>query len=406
MSQCEQPDAYCYGAAMRACLRAGEYEEVRRLYRRMRRTGVPPNSHVLATLLSAVDKRDPGSSWRDARRYLIASEAVDDRSRAAASTTPPTPASGAGPEKRRDEGDGGATAEGRRRGRSAAGSQARESVSSVHAYTIVAGACKRAGRWREAIELLARMRRRGVRPNAFMYGATVGALAGTSQAGGGGAVSSASGAFRTRVAMRLLEQMEADGVALDAHVANAALVVCSRAGQWEAATELLSSLEGRGVRPSAYHVMSVLRSCTRQRRWREALLVLRAAEMAAVSFDPALGEAGLGVCARTGAWRQAISLLRRLSGEGVPLSDRMRCSAIAAIGHGPEWDLSLRLLATSSDTACHNAALSALRRHEQRERATALLRRMRERGPTPDAGTARYVAWLMNADEEPATNSL
>eukprot|EP00966_Prymnesium_polylepis_P334091 7389487-Prymnesium_polylepis.1 len=63
------------------------------------------------------------------------------------------------------------------------------------------------------------MGERGVRPNAHVYAAAIGA----------------HGAERRwESALELLDRLEADGVRADAHVASATLVVCGKAGQWAA----------------------------------------------------------------------------------------------------------------------------------------------------------------------------
>lgn len=241
-------------------------------------------------------------------------------------------------------------------------------------------ACERAGRWREALGLLDEMARRDVRPNPHTYAAAIGAL----------------GSHRLwREALGLLDRLEEEGLQADAHVMNAALLACGGAGQWAAAFDLLRERMPRlGVPPSAHHLHVAVKCAASKGQLRNALDLMRYAERAGVEVDAKLVDLGLCVCAKAGAAQDTILLLRMLSRARLPLSERMRCSSISALGRGGQWELAVRLLRASSDVACHNAALSVLVRAERCEAAIALLHRMRERGPTPDHVTARIAKRL------------
>ena len=357
--QAAPPELHCYGAAMRACLRVGKHAAVLSLHERLKAAGLAPNSHTLASALAA----------------------------AAALPAAAPRAQGAGGGEQQAAGGGEQQLAGGGEQQPAGGWQLAiamlreaEDVANVHCFSVAMRACERAGRWQEAYELLDWMGRLGVSPNAHTYAAAVGAHAASA---------------RWREALSLLERMGTEGVRADGHVATAALVACGRAGECQAALDLLTRrMPQMGIAVSAFHLHAVLRACAGAGEWRDALRLLRHAINSEVSLDSTFIELGLDVCARAGAWKLALRLLRLLTSAGMPLNERMRCSAIAAMGRGGEWQLALRLLSSSRDVACHNAALSALRRAGQLDAAEALLRRMHESGPAPDTVTGRIAQQL------------
>ena len=138
--------SYCYGAAMRACMRVGRWQAVIGLYERMVALNVPVTTHTLAPALSACGKVDPVGGWRRAEEILRAEEEAAEAEAAEAeaakreATTP-----------RRQTKDGSRVRGG------GMGASAGDGLN-VHCYTAIAQTYAHGGRWREATRLLETMR--------------------------------------------------------------------------------------------------------------------------------------------------------------------------------------------------------------------------------------------------------
>ena len=73
-----RPEQHCFAAAMGACRRAGEWEEVLRLYAQLLASGVEPYSHTLNAAVSAC-AASPKLGWRSALRLLAQAPPVRSR---------------------------------------------------------------------------------------------------------------------------------------------------------------------------------------------------------------------------------------------------------------------------------------------------------------------------------------
>eukprot|EP00752_Nemacystus_decipiens_P011760 g10436.t1 len=104
-------------------------------------------------------------------------------------------------------------------------------------YGAVLDACGKRGRWKEVLALMEGMVRAGLGPTVAMYNNAI------TLCGGGG---------RVQVAVDLLEQMaEAPGVAPNVASVNSVMSVCQQAGEWRRALDLLRRMEASpGVKPN------------------------------------------------------------------------------------------------------------------------------------------------------------
>ncbi len=104
------------------------------------------------------------------------------------------------------------------------------------------------------------------------------------------AITAHEGAGRWKDALRLLAAMQKRDLAIDEHCLNAALAVCAAAGEADVATRLLRRCPALGVKPTTHHYTTVLSSYARagQSRWHQALSLLDEMSARGVQKDAAV----------------------------------------------------------------------------------------------------------------------
>ena len=230
------------------------------------------------------------------------------------------------------------------------------------AYTQAMQACGRAKKWRQARELLERMRQApGVRLDAFAYNA---------------ALSACGRAQQINPMLSLLRQMSSDGISPDRVSYTIAMDSCARSGMTSEALHLFNSMGKGGVpEPDAVCYSAAIAACARPTvsapsAWKDALRIL--SQMA----NRTRGGPGATIRAVSGAMAAAtnarehgvcLSLYDRLETNFGLQPDAIACStAIAACSRSGQYGRALRVfrsmrsrLGLRRDAVCYNTLLHA-----------------------------------------------
>jgi pentatricopeptide repeat protein len=122
---------------------------------------------------------------------------------------------------------------------------------SVASWNVVLDFCaKTRGEAKHAPGVLARMRQAGLTPDSVSYGALASACLASGSVGG---------------LQRLLDEMDADGVAPDTRLLNTALSTCAKTLQWELGFELIERLKAMGAVADATSFGHLLHACQNSR---------------------------------------------------------------------------------------------------------------------------------------------
>ena len=135
-------------------------------------------------------------------------------------------------------------------------------------------ACKRAGQWRVALDLLREMQTvSGLQPSPFCYDTVI--SAGCRSSNGG----------QWRVARELLTEQAKVGIpSLISY--NYVISACKKAGRAKEAVGLLREMRRAGCSPDLISYNTAISACVKCRMWEKALLVLREMQWAGSGVDP------------------------------------------------------------------------------------------------------------------------
>ena len=169
-------------------------------------------------------------------------------------------------------------------------------VDTVH-YNVLISACARPRRWKEALALVDRMRKRNIARSTVTYNSLLNVL-------------HRSG--RWRLALKMLKQMRREKVPPDTVTFSSAIAACGSAGEWQRALLLLPLMAAAGVSPNTITFSSCITACEKKGEWRPALQLLEAMPALDLAPDLICCNAAIGACARAGEPAQAENVLRQV----------------------------------------------------------------------------------------------
>mmetsp|Transcript_15637 Transcript_15637/g.33842 ORF Transcript_15637/g.33842 Transcript_15637/m.33842 type:complete len:1028 (-) Transcript_15637:2196-5279(-) len=225
-----KPDVYCYTAAIDACAKGRMWRKALELLSEMKDRGVAPNEVTYSVAITACGN---GGQWRHAMNLLNQMREKGLKINVITySSTISALAKGAR-RVRDDSTDGTAGDELWVKALDLLDQMKKEGVEpDAYSYSGAISACASAGRWEEALDLLATMKKGGpkTRPNKITYTA---------------AISACGRAGEYEHALRLFEDMRNDGIAAD-RISYNAVVSALRVGQQaEKAYEIWGEMCGR-----------------------------------------------------------------------------------------------------------------------------------------------------------------
>ncbi|CAK9079001.1 Pentatricopeptide repeat-containing protein MRL1, partial [Durusdinium trenchii] len=176
-----------------------------------------------------------------------------------------------------------------------------EGLTNMMSYGAAISSCS-GQNWQQAVQLLAVMKAKVLRPNYVVFSGAIGACA--SQSAWPSALS----------LLEHLRSLELRGVG----ALGAAINACERASQWQAALSLLFAEGPTRTGVDLQAVNSAITACEKGQQWPTALLLFEEVKADIVTFAAVVS--CLGAAAK---WVEVTQMLRRLRGSGVQSNDRM-----------------------------------------------------------------------------------
>lgn len=162
-------------------------------------------------------------------------------------------------------------------------------VPDLVAYGSAVSCCQR--RWREALEVLEQMRRRGLEPNFIIYSA---------------AIAACEKGEEWQMALQLLDRL----ISVDSIVPfNSALSACEKCCEWTWALELLQSMETSGLVPDQITLSAAILACDRAWRWPSVLQLLQQLTESTLKLDVVTCTSCVSACQKGARWRDVLTLL-------------------------------------------------------------------------------------------------
>ena len=224
-----KPDVYCYTTAIDACAKGKMWRKAMDLLDDMRRNDVSPSEVTYSVAIAACGN---GGQWQRAMELL---NQMRDRGMPINVITYSSAISALAKGARRSvrDGDGAVPEELYVRALELLDTMAGEGVEpDAYSYSAAMSACASAGRWEEALRLIARMRKAGPRtqPNKITYTA---------------AISACGRAGQWEHALRLFDEMRNDGLQPDRISYNSIITALRIGSQPERAYEVWGEMCGR-----------------------------------------------------------------------------------------------------------------------------------------------------------------
>ncbi|KAL1496662.1 hypothetical protein AB1Y20_014262 [Prymnesium parvum] len=245
----------------------------------------------------AVELSSRSGEWREALRLLDEMEALPQQSAAPAARRDGTP----------------------------------RATPTTRAYSMVMGACGRAGQWRVAVALLHRMRRRRV--------------------------------------------------PYDTGALNAAIGACARSGKMDVAVRMLTAARKADPQLQADTVTftTLMDGYSRHGEAAKALQLFDSLPRLRVRRDAVCYQSAIAACSRAGEWQQAVALLQRMEADGFAPTAKAACSAMACCTNGGHPQLALEIFEGWEARGVADGALfsNAITAHARASDAMGALRRFR-----------------------------
>ncbi|KAL3808369.1 hypothetical protein ACHAXA_005340, partial [Cyclostephanos tholiformis] len=187
-------------------------------------------------------------------------------------------------------------------------------------------------------------------------------------------------ANRYDVVNTLLTSMRRRGCRPDVYVYNSLLKLCASDAtpRWREALSLLSQCQREpGIKPDLITYTTAMRACARGRKAGKAMELFRAVrDMGTLTLDVYFYTTAMDACAKEGGRRwmvEALSLLDEMGTRGIVPNEVTYGVAVAACGNAGRWEEALVLLDKMRDaglrinTITYNSAIAALSRAARSE---------------------------------------
>eukprot|EP00903_Cladosiphon_okamuranus_P008706 g8340.t1 len=250
-------------------------------------------------------------------------------------------------------------------------------------YAVVMKACAWGKLWRQALRLLDEMSAEGVKPNVVVLNTALSACAKCGQV--------------ARATQLLQEMQDKYGVAPEVRSFNSVISGHERAGKWREALALAKEMERTGdVPPNVVTFNSVIGACKRAGRADEALAVLSMLRRKGLQPDVISFNSAIGACASKGKWDAALQLLELMPSEGVTPDLVTYNTALDACVKGGQWEMALSIFeelgknedeALRPDLYTYNTLMTVFSNAGMLPRALQLLEEAKSVGLSPDVVT-------------------
>eukprot|EP00439_Symbiodinium_sp_Y106_P033291 s3406_g3.t12 len=243
----------------------------------------------------------------------------------------------------------------------------------VHGFQAIITACARAARWRDALQILERMRSDSVQPNLSSCNSVISACERGSRWPG---------------ALALLRDLKSWKIHADVVGLNAVLKALAKASRWRQVSCLLLALQEEGVEPDLVSYTAVMDAAHRSQRWPAALHALRTLRQRRLQADVICFTTLLSAVQRSAQWRLALTVLADMARTRAQPDLICHNAALAACQEGP-WQLAVAVLDDlwssnlCPDIVSFNTAITACLRNEQWQTGLSFLEVLADKGLKP-----------------------
>ncbi|CAE7604487.1 unnamed protein product [Symbiodinium sp. CCMP2592] len=243
-------------------------------------------------------------------------------------------------------------------------------------------ACSHAGCWEQAVQLLAGLGEDRLDANIILVSAAVSAC-------------EKGGAWQT--ALQLLGDLTRSRIDADVIITNAAISACEKGEQWTQALSLLAGLDTARLEADVISYNAAISACGRCEKWSLAVGLLSDLRECRLQASTITCNAVISACGQSQEWQRAMNFLQDVKEQRLEASTVTMSAAISACEAGGQWTIALQLLEdiTSSrleaNIVAYNAAVSACGIAGQWEQSLSFLGLLPQRSLQPDIYTYSAV---------------
>lgn len=227
-------------------------------------------------------------------------------------------------------------------------------------------------------------------------------------------IGACAGASRCEEVLEVLDKVKKRGIRLDETATEVALVLCAKYNHWEQATSLLRNMQSHQMHPSAVAFDAAIASCWRHlqkwdKYWRFPaskncwdMVLSMFEDMRSRGFEPAVDsfDAAISICEVTGQEDRARNLCEEVN------RLHFRRLVAACSKHG-RWEKAVALLQTVRDRGygppdqpAHILAIEACGRAGRWKKALAVVNCLREQGVTPSQEVVEAARKVLLANRQ------
>ncbi|CAE7261447.1 EMB2654 [Symbiodinium microadriaticum] len=157
------------------------------------------------------------------------------------------------------------------------------------------------------------------------------------------AISACRHAEGWKVALQLLEKMQAHHLLPDSFTHGALTTSLERESKWELALALAADMKGLTVEISAFARAALISACGQASQWVLTLRILKQLGKERIRLNEVLIGAAIRACGEGGQWHHAMHLLDRMVGESVVPNQIIYNAAVGALEGTGHWTTALWL---------------------------------------------------------------
>lgn len=290
---------------------------------------------------------------------------------------------------------------------------------SLMTYTSVITCCARAGQWAKALELLNESTFRGFELTSTVFNACISACEKGRQ------LEKAVEVLRQMDSLRIpanavtynsiisacekvgaksdivnafLDEMSSRHIDPDVITFNAAISAYGKAGDWKRANAAFTLMEKMAIKPDVITYNSLINAAGKAEQWESACSLLNEMRQNGLEPDVISYSAAISACEKGGGqWIWACGLLDQMREANIQPDVIAYSATISACEKGGQWERAVDILAemrahgVEPNMISYNAAISACGACQQYEKAIDLLHDMRSHGLEPDAASYGVV---------------
>jgi len=197
------------------------------------------------------------------------------------------------------------------------------------AFSKVMGACGKAQRWEQSLQVLQEMQEAEVDPDKLTMTAAINACGACAE---------------WKMAMNLLGDLLRRDIDADVVTFTSVITACEKSHQLGWVKALLQDMWNREVMPNVVTYNSVIKACIYEKKWMEALELVGLMEEEQLRPDRITYNTAIDACATTGKVARSLELFTKMRQQMIRPNKKTYMSLISAAETAGKWEDSLWLL--------------------------------------------------------------